>query len=204
MARTKEPKSQLLWRKLKHTAELNPHIKGFCKVGCAIIAVQSDQYELQGIGLHDKTTELGTRARRSVHWSSCKCISTRASATTAIINPGTDIFFRGLQDVNGFISVAGFGSLLSRKSAVSTFPELQNFRTGIVKGYRRIFAHTASIFSQRGIARSDTREISSLSCEPHPAEEIVVSVFEIPGNAAAIQVCSRDISVGLVPSLELA
>lgn len=56
-----------------------------------------------------------------------------------------------------------------------------------MQGYRRIFAHTASIFFQRGIARPETSEISSLSCEPHPGEEIVVSVFEIPGDATAIK-----------------
>ena len=106
--------------------------------------------------------------------------------------------------MNGFISVAGFGSLLSRTSAASTFPELQKFRTGKVKGYRRIFAHTASIFFQRGLARLDTGEISSLSCESHPGEEIVVSVFEIPGNAAAIQVRSGEAFVSPVPSIEFA
>ena len=102
------------------------------------------------------------------------------------------------------MSVAGFGSLLSRASAVSTFPELQNFRAGKVKEYRRIFAHTASIFFQRGIARLDTGEISSLSCESHAGEEIVVSVFEIPGNAATIQVRLGDAFVCSLPLFEFA
>lgn len=57
-----------------------------------------------------------------------------------------------------------------------------------LKGYRRIFAHTASVFFQRGIARADTREISSLSCEEHNGDDIVVSVFEVPGTASAIEV----------------
>ncbi|KAL3144918.1 hypothetical protein ABBQ32_003427 [Trebouxia sp. C0010 RCD-2024] len=105
-----------------------------------------------------------------------------------------DDHFTGLADVNGLISVAGFGSLLSRTSAASTFPDLQNFRSGKVKGYRRIFAHTASVFFQRGIARSETGEISSLSCEPCHGEELIVSVFEIPGSADAVQVWTRSSS----------
>ena len=54
-----------------------------------------------------------------------------------------------VQDEEGVISVAGFGSLLSESSARSTFPDLRNFRAGKVRGYRRIFAHTASVFFQR-------------------------------------------------------
>jgi len=92
------------------------------------------------------------------------------------------------QDEQGVISVAGFGSLLSECSARSTSPDLRNFRAGKVKGYRRIFAHTASVLFQRGIARPGTGEISSLSCESQLGEEIVVSVFDVPGHPTAIQV----------------
>ena len=53
------------------------------------------------------------------------------------------------------------------------FPHMQ------VRGFRRIFAHTAGIFFQRGIARPETGEISSLSCEECPEEHIVVTLFEI-------------------------
>ena len=55
-----------------------------------------------------------------------------------------------------------------------------------MKGYRRIFAHTASIFFQRGIARPETTEISSLSCEPCQSQEIVVSLFDIPVNVESV------------------
>jgi len=48
-----------------------------------------------------------------------------------------------------------------------------------VRGYRRIFAHTASVFFVRKIARPETGEISSLSCEECPGEEIIVTLFEI-------------------------
>ena len=56
----------------------------------------------------------------------------------------------------------------------------------MVRGYRRIFAHTASIFFQRDIARPETAEISSLSCEPCQGQEIVVSLFDIPVNENSV------------------
>lgn len=97
------------------------------------------------------------------------------------LHAGTELddHLSGIADKNGLLTVAGFGSLLSEKSARSTFPELQNFRQGRVRGFRRIFAHTASIFFVRKIARPETGEISSLSCEECEGEEIVVTLFEI-------------------------
>ena len=81
--------------------------------------------------------------------------------------------------------MVGFGSLLSERSARFTFPELCNFRSGIVRGYRRVFAHTAPIFFERGIAHG--LEISSLSTEPDPESHLVVSVFEIPASDSDIE-----------------
>lgn len=91
-----------------------------------------------------------------------------------------------LQDEDGFFTVAGFGSLLSERSSRSTFPELQNFRAGKIKGWRRIFAHCADIFYERGIARPETGEVSSLSCEPHRGGEVVVALFEVPATPEAV------------------
>ena len=39
------------------------------------------------------------------------------------------------------MTIAGFGSLLSERSARTTFPALRNFRLGRVRGFRRVFAH---------------------------------------------------------------
>ncbi|KAG6756925.1 hypothetical protein POTOM_037224 [Populus tomentosa] len=77
------------------------------------------------------------------------------------------------------ISVCGFGSLLSERSARSTFPDLLNFRVARLNGFRRVFAHVAPIFFERGIAKPETKEISSLSVEPSEGESLVVTVFEI-------------------------
>ncbi|XP_010551082.1 PREDICTED: uncharacterized protein LOC104821787 [Tarenaya hassleriana] len=80
---------------------------------------------------------------------------------------------------DGRISICGFGSLLSEKSARSTFPDLENFRVAKLNGFRRVFAHVAPIFFERGIAKPETKEISSLSVEPCEGESLVVTVFEI-------------------------
>eukprot|EP01098_Paradermamoeba_levis_P007668 TRINITY_DN3195_c0_g1_i1.p1 TRINITY_DN3195_c0_g1~~TRINITY_DN3195_c0_g1_i1.p1 ORF type:complete len:233 (-),score=62.22 TRINITY_DN3195_c0_g1_i1:174-836(-) len=82
----------------------------------------------------------------------------------------------------GKVSIVGFASLLSEKSARSTFPHLQNFRKAKVKNYRRVFAHVAPIFFERNIARRETKEISSCSAEYCEGEEILVSLFEINQN----------------------
>ncbi|OIT37057.1 hypothetical protein A4A49_00994 [Nicotiana attenuata] len=80
---------------------------------------------------------------------------------------------------DGLISICGFGSLLSERSARSTFPDLINFRVAKLSGFRRVFAHVAPIFFERGIANPDTKEISSLSVEPCEGETLIVTIFEI-------------------------
>ncbi|KAE8720532.1 Mono-/di-acylglycerol lipase [Hibiscus syriacus] len=87
--------------------------------------------------------------------------------------------FEKLLSPSGHISICGFGSLLSERSARSTFPNLLNFRVAKLKGFRRVFAHVAPIFFDRGIAKPETKEISSLSVEPCEGETLIVTVFEI-------------------------
>jgi len=79
------------------------------------------------------------------------------------------------------LTVIGFGSLLSERSARSTFPALTGFRLARVQGYRRVFRHPAGIFFERGIVPAGTLEFSSLSVEPCDERSIVVAVMEIPG-----------------------
>jgi hypothetical protein len=84
------------------------------------------------------------------------------------------------------ITILGFGSLLSEGSSRLTFPDLVNFRLGRLPGYRRVFAHPASIFFQRGIADLASLQISSLSVEPVPDDNsttgCIVAVFEVPNH----------------------
>ncbi|XP_078445127.1 uncharacterized protein LOC144714282 [Wolffia australiana] len=93
------------------------------------------------------------------------------------LNEASD--FDPLLSSDGYISICGFGSLLSEKSARSSFPELRNFRVAILRGFRRVFAHAAPVFFERGIAKPETGEISSLSVEPCDGEILIVTVFEI-------------------------
>ena len=90
-----------------------------------------------------------------------------------------------------YVPIIGIGSLLSKKSSRSTFPNLINFRLAKMKGYRRIFCHPAAIFHKRGIHNVETRELSSLSAEKLGEkdfiadpdlqnQEIIVTTFEIP------------------------
>lgn len=63
-------------------------------------------------------------------------------------------------EISSRITILGFGSLLSEKSARLTFPHLANFRLGRVgPKYRRVFGHPASIFFQRDIADLVTLQI---------------------------------------------
>ncbi|KAJ3696369.1 hypothetical protein LUZ61_000074 [Rhynchospora tenuis] len=87
--------------------------------------------------------------------------------------------FEGIASSDGYVSICGFGSLLSERSARSTFPHLLNFRLAQLPHFRRVFAHVAPIFFERAIANPLTGEISSLSVEPCQHEFLIVTVFEI-------------------------
>ena len=46
---------------------------------------------------------------------------------------------------------------MAERSARSTFPELEGFRVAALRGFRRVFAHAAPIFFERGIAIEATK-----------------------------------------------
>ncbi|XP_038876043.1 uncharacterized protein LOC120068372 isoform X2 [Benincasa hispida] len=87
--------------------------------------------------------------------------------------------FEAIFSDSDYISVCGFGSLLSERSARSTFPDLINFRVARLNGFRRLFGNVAPVFFERGIAKPETKEISSLCAEPCEGENIIITVFEI-------------------------
>ena len=45
----------------------------------------------------------------------------------------------------------------TERSARSTFPDLVNFRVARLNGFRRVLAHVAPIFFERGIAKPETK-----------------------------------------------
>ncbi|KAG8470398.1 hypothetical protein KFE25_008819 [Diacronema lutheri] len=79
----------------------------------------------------------------------------------------------------GVVSILGYGSLMSESSALMSMPTLQNFRYVRILGHRRVFAHTSPLFHENGIARYETREISSLSAEPSPGSSFCGVAFDI-------------------------
>ncbi|KAL9249522.1 hypothetical protein AKJ16_DCAP00222 [Drosera capensis] len=78
-----------------------------------------------------------------------------------------------------FLDSSSSLNLVWEPSARSTFPDLVNFRVARLKGFRIVFAHVAPIFFEHGIAKPETKEISSLSVEPCEGEVLLVTVFEI-------------------------
>jgi hypothetical protein len=85
------------------------------------------------------------------------------------------------------ITILGFGSLLSERSARVTFPTLSNWRLGRVHGHRRVFAHSPSVFVQRGIADQSSLQMASLSAEPCQGSSFVVTVFEVPDGGLGME-----------------
>ncbi|KAJ1395326.1 hypothetical protein SESBI_33479 [Sesbania bispinosa] len=82
-------------------------------------------------------------------------------------------------DGDAYISICGYGSLLSEKSARATFPHLINFRIARLTGFRRLFTVVGGFFFTHGIANAKTEEIAALSAEPCEGETIIVTVFDI-------------------------
>jgi|TARA_B100000524_G_scaffold230622_1_gene122345 hypothetical protein len=77
------------------------------------------------------------------------------------------------------MTILGLGSLLSERSARTTFPSLSHFRLVQLHGYRRVFAHTPALFVRRGIADARTLEMASLSAEECEGCGFVCTAFEV-------------------------
>ncbi|GJM88354.1 hypothetical protein PR202_ga04409 [Eleusine coracana subsp. coracana] len=82
-----------------------------------------------------------------------------SAASGSFLELTTAADFASVASPGGRISVIGFGSLLSERSARSTFPELEGFRVAALRGFRRVFAHVAPIFFERGIAVEATKVV---------------------------------------------
>lgn len=159
------------------------------------------QTERRGITALEKSSAslvacVENQAQKSRQWCRAQCMSMGSNVVPSIGVEGfgntvqegavegtrelrNEADFASIANTDGEISICGFGSLLSEKSALYTFPNLRNFRVGVLHGFRRVFAHVAPVFLDRGIANIETKELSSLSVEPCVGESIVVTVFEI-------------------------
>mmetsp|Transcript_39590 Transcript_39590/g.93284 ORF Transcript_39590/g.93284 Transcript_39590/m.93284 type:complete len:242 (-) Transcript_39590:171-896(-) len=81
--------------------------------------------------------------------------------------------------LTGTRTILGFGSLLSIRSAQTTFPELTNFRVVRVKDFQRVFGHPGAIFFERGIAKLATKEFAAVCCYKHVGDAFLAVAFEV-------------------------
>ena len=79
------------------------------------------------------------------------------------------------------ITIIGFGSLLSERSARSTTPSLSNYRLVTVHGYRRIFNKAGIVFVHRFGASPDDRAIASCATRYDGETPLICGAFDIPG-----------------------
>lgn len=85
-----------------------------------------------------------------------------------------------------YVTIVGYGSLLSKQSALWTCPTLQNFRFGSLSGYRRLFNLVSVSAIRGGRANWDTKEVAALTVEEATEEDkcdnnpMTVSLFDIP------------------------
>jgi len=76
------------------------------------------------------------------------------------------------------ISVVGYGSLLSERSARETVPNLSNYRLVKVPGYRRVFDKVGIVFISRHGFSPDSLELASCSTEAAVGVEMIAAQFE--------------------------
>lgn len=62
----------------------------------------------------------------------------------------------------------------TEKSALYTFPNLRNFREAILRDFRRVFAHVAPVFLDRGIANVETKVCSTV-CTPVAGSKFIIT-----------------------------
>lgn len=68
---------------------------------------------------------------------------------------------------------------MSESSVLMSMPSMTNFRYVRIVDHQRVFAHVNPLFHDNGIARYETREISSLSAEPRPGSSFCGVAFDI-------------------------
>lgn len=76
------------------------------------------------------------------------------------------------------ITVFGFGSLLSKRSAQESIPNLQKFRLVTLPGYRRIFNKVGVVFFERYQVAQADREIASCATRFDGVTSLDCAAFE--------------------------
>jgi hypothetical protein len=96
--------------------------------------------------------------------------------------------------ISPVFNIIGYGALMSKKTAHRIFPSLQNFKVVKIFGWKRVFAHPAIIYYERGIANTETKEVSDLSIEPSQDLDspLFVCTFQVPTSCLKKYIESED------------
>eukprot|EP01041_Mallomonas_annulata_P009940 gene9940-20668_t len=128
----------------------------------------------------------------SIKHNKCICflakfhnIHSISPTSTTVVHPIIQSYFNTNDCKDTSRTIIGYGSLMSIKSARSTFPHLNDFRVIRLQGYRRVFAHSPCFFFQRGIAEPDLLRLSSLSVEAVEGCSFLGTAFSVTGTYIA-------------------
>lgn len=112
---------------------------------------------------------------------------------------------RPMPSARARVTILGLGSLLSERSSRVTFPNLSNFRVVRVLGWRRVFAHSPSVFVRRGIGDIDSLQLSSLSAEPCEGGAFYCTAFDVDDEGMpAFREREEEYELEWVPFIEAA
>ena len=78
----------------------------------------------------------------------------------------------------GYLTVAGYASLMDEASARQTTPSLRHFRYGRIRGYARVFNLVSIINIRRGLAAG--RHLATATARPEAQSGLFVCLYEIP------------------------
>ena len=84
-----------------------------------------------------------------------------------------------------WVSVFGYGSLMTPESALKTMPNAVHHRCGTLMGYERIFSLVSVARIKAGLVNWDTKEVAALAVRPasDPSSAFVKGcIFDIPEN----------------------
>lgn len=91
---------------------------------------------------------------------------------------GDELLKPRLKPRPGFVTIAGYGSLMDEASARATTPSLFNWRLGVIQGYGRVFDLISIIRVQKGQARGDY--LTTCTARPMHGCSLHVCLYDIP------------------------
>ena len=78
----------------------------------------------------------------------------------------------------GYITIAGYASLMDEASARETTPSHRNFRYGVVRDHCRVFTLVSIINVRRRLARG--KHLATATARPRGGSELLCCLFDVP------------------------